>query len=315
MNKELETIIRERIFPKDHESLWKDIRTEIPTLIHTIITEFYEKPITTTIKDPLDSNHTETLESFSNRLTEHLTKVFPDNPPFTIVRLSEILYSPRKHYHTAEKFLRALENVIQVSSSIAEFPETTFEVNGHNSLKNHEFGENTLPISIGNDETDTIFLTKIPWLTEDDIKEIESEHYLIEEYPINDAPLNEEYDHDEQPLDGEQKKRTLEESKESPEKKHKPSEDSVEEEVHAGKETEKDKNEEEERAEAKQQKDEDERDTEKKEDESDSPKDKKDLEEPTKAEPDVSLIEADETLDEDKMDINTTLEEDKMDLD
>lgn len=291
------------------------------------------------ITDPLDSNRKETFESFTNRITTHLSKTFSKYPPFTIVRFSEILQSPQKHYSTPDKFLRALENVIQVSSSIAEFPDPNFDVklNGEEVKTNGKAG--MVPVSVGSDDSQTIFLTKVPWLTEEDIKEIESEHYLLDEYPINDAPLSEEYDHDEQPLDNEQKKRALEEQKDSPEKKHKPSEAETENQevkVEANEETKEEnptedspqeeitsdlKSEEVAEVPAKEdttihEADESTNEVEPtKEDTTITEADESTVETEQPAKEDTTINEADETLDEDKMDINTTLEEDKMDLD
>lgn len=287
----------------------------------------------------MDSNRKETYESFTNRITTHLSKTFDKYPPFTIVRFSEILQSPQKHYSTADKFLRALENVIQVSSSIAEFPDPKFDVkvNGDEAKVNGK--ADMVPVPVGSDDSQTIFLTKIPWLTEEDIKEIESEHYLIDEYPINDAPLSEEYDHDEQPLENEQKKRTLEEQKDSPEKKHKPSDAELEQsEQKQGIDTD---NEAKEEVSSTSQEEttnvtkteestepipkEDTTITEADDSINDADQTKGDTtiteaddstvdsEQPAKE--DTTVNEADETLDEDKMDFNTTLEEDKMDLD
>lgn len=306
VNKELETIIQERNFKMENTSLWESIRLEVPTLLFKIISEDYKQPIATPIKDPLDSSRKETLETFMNRLTQHLSHSFNLHPPFTIVRLSELLHSPKQHYNTAEKFLRALENVIQVSSSIAEFPETTFETNENDdhSPNKVEYNENTLPVSIGTDDTETIYLTKISWLTEEDIKEVESEHYLVDEYPLNDAPLNEEYDHNEEPIENEQKKRALDEPKESPEKKHKASEESSERTVVRQEESVEQKEGEKEEVRERGETDEEKEDL-----------NKEETDEVDKEEQNVSLIEADGTLDEDKMEFNTTLEEDKMDLD
>lgn len=370
MNKELEIIIQNRQFKDEDTEKWGSILAEIPSYLDKVIEQEYSSTLDTIIKDPLDSNCKETLQSFTKRLTKHLFYNFDSYPPFTIVRLSEILNSPKKHYNKPEKFLRALENVIQVSSSIADFPQPSFDdvkLNGDEGESVKVNGD-VVPVTVGSGDSQTIFLTKIPWLTEEDIKEIESEHYLADEYPLGEAPLNEQYDHEERPLENEQKKRTLEEQKDSPEKKHKPDEDQhnhghegtedfndteteepVNNENKAEEEIPNETNEKTDQNHKKSEQNESDlpsiRDSEtfndaaQKEEstnreakdgskeEHNDPKEelksaledpKEDIKEHSKedSKEDISITsEADETLDEDKMDINTTLEDDQMDVD
>ncbi|KAJ2669486.1 hypothetical protein GGI25_006133 [Coemansia spiralis] len=48
-----------------------------------------------------------------------------DEAPFTIQRIAELLAWPERHYRSTIKFLRALERVVYVTSTIDEFPPTS----------------------------------------------------------------------------------------------------------------------------------------------------------------------------------------------
>ncbi|KAJ2726430.1 hypothetical protein GGI07_000568 [Coemansia sp. Benny D115] len=48
-----------------------------------------------------------------------------DEAPFTIQRIAELLLWPEKHYKSVLKFLRAVERVVYVTSTVEEFPLTT----------------------------------------------------------------------------------------------------------------------------------------------------------------------------------------------
>ncbi|KAI8321938.1 PPP4R2-domain-containing protein [Martensiomyces pterosporus] len=48
-----------------------------------------------------------------------------DEAPFTIQRIAELLTSPERHYRSVMKFLRAVERVVFVTSTVEEFPTTT----------------------------------------------------------------------------------------------------------------------------------------------------------------------------------------------
>ncbi|KAJ1807358.1 hypothetical protein LPJ75_004822, partial [Coemansia sp. RSA 2598] len=48
-----------------------------------------------------------------------------DEAPFTIQRIAELLAWPERHYRSVIKFLRAVERVVYVTSTVDEFPTTT----------------------------------------------------------------------------------------------------------------------------------------------------------------------------------------------
>jgi len=60
---------------------------------------------------------TETLESSD----------FETSPPFTIQRLAEIVHQPFAHYTRLEKYLRAVERVVSVTSTVQDYPTTKDE--------------------------------------------------------------------------------------------------------------------------------------------------------------------------------------------
>ena len=51
-----------------------------------------------------------------------LSTTFSTAPPHTVQRLAELLQKPNQHYHSLPKFLRAVQRVISVSSTIDQFP-------------------------------------------------------------------------------------------------------------------------------------------------------------------------------------------------
>ncbi|KAJ1662980.1 hypothetical protein EV178_005391 [Coemansia sp. RSA 1646] len=48
-----------------------------------------------------------------------------DDAPFTIQRIAELLVWPERHYRGAMKFLRAIERVVYVTSTVEDFPPTS----------------------------------------------------------------------------------------------------------------------------------------------------------------------------------------------
>ncbi|CCH42263.1 Replicase polyprotein [Wickerhamomyces ciferrii] len=224
----LQTIIQNKTFKQDHDQ-WSKILSLIPKRLRDIVSTEYTEGLKYEIKDPLNPKKIESIESFIDRLTKYLETNFSLNPPFTIVRFAELIINPKQFNSTGPKFLRALENVLQVSSSISDFPEPTFDIPLESQPENQK-NSDVVPVPLATDDSQTMLLTKIPWLTDDDIREIESESYLLDEFPISAPTSHGEFDGDEHPIDYNQqkeheyevdRKRQLEGSKDSPEKKHK----------------------------------------------------------------------------------------------
>lgn len=107
-------------------------------------------------------------------ITQTLRSAFSERPPHTIQRLAELVLYPKKHYKTLPAWLRAVDRVVNVSSSAEIFPlsDTPPIVNGvngdggggilwNNSDTRNGYDNN----SLGSDESlGGALLTPIPWL-------------------------------------------------------------------------------------------------------------------------------------------------------
>lgn len=166
--------------------------------------------------DPLNPNYRQTVNELRDMIIDRINTKFGENPPFTINRLCELLIDPAKFCSNGVKYLNSIKCLVDVNSTIATFS------NNFNSTK-----------SVDNGEADDVLLSRIPWLTEDDIKEITSENYLVDEFPIasfspdRESIIEEEAlvaaEEEEYPIVAEDKKRKNEEVEEgdSIEKKYK----------------------------------------------------------------------------------------------
>jgi len=91
-----------------------------------------------------------------------LTSNFATAPPHTAQRLAELLRYPRKHYRVVTKYLRALQRVVSVTSTITAFP-----LPGHHG-DTTSASSNAMPIgsafALGSDESlGGALLTPIAW--------------------------------------------------------------------------------------------------------------------------------------------------------
>ncbi|ETN46455.1 uncharacterized protein HMPREF1541_00639 [Cyphellophora europaea CBS 101466] len=115
-----------------------------------------------------------------NGILATLRASFSERPPHTIQRLAELILSPTKYYKTLPAWLRAVDRVVNVSSSADIFPlsEQTPLVNGVNGETLAPSGGILFPTdastatrngydsaSLGSDESlGGALLTPIPWL-------------------------------------------------------------------------------------------------------------------------------------------------------
>lgn len=92
------------------------------------------------------------------KLVDHLNNYFQKSPPFTILRLSELLIDPTKQGYKLDneknikKYLNSLSSVIVVSSTVKDFPEPELKIDVKEPYED-------------------IPLIKIPWLEEAKAKE------------------------------------------------------------------------------------------------------------------------------------------------
>jgi PPP4R2 len=104
-----------------------------------------------------------------------IQSTFINRPPHTIQRLAELILNPQKHYKTLPAWLRAVDRVVNVSSSADIFPlseNASRLVNGVNGdrgggilWKNDITNDGYDKDSLGSDESlGGALLTPIPWL-------------------------------------------------------------------------------------------------------------------------------------------------------
>jgi hypothetical protein len=143
---------------------WEEQRGHVQQLIKEIC-ESYDP-----IKDGMVVNavtgHQEDAQEQIHRIVGLLdAPQFKSSPPFTLKRMAELLTEPFKYYpqnHLA-KFLRALERVMLVSSSIDDYGQVSVDIH---DVPTVEDGEKIKP--------DTgIVLTPIPWISEGDTTKLE----------------------------------------------------------------------------------------------------------------------------------------------
>ncbi|KAK6003063.1 hypothetical protein QM012_000908 [Aureobasidium pullulans] len=105
-----------------------------------------------------------TLYNYSRTTLENN---FPQNPPYTIQRLAELILYPRRYYRYLPPFLQALDRVVSVTSTVNEFPLAHANIDSASSfLANGEPNENLSEREgLGSDESlGGALLTPIPWL-------------------------------------------------------------------------------------------------------------------------------------------------------
>lgn len=110
-----------------------------------------------------DTQENEQLITKGNKLLRHLEANFSQSPPFSILRMAEVLYDPSKEGYKLNsianilKYLSSLSKIILVISCVEDFPEPDFK-----------------PEAVENVQED-IPLIKIPWLEEHEILQLSTE--------------------------------------------------------------------------------------------------------------------------------------------
>jgi hypothetical protein len=116
-------------------------------------------------------------------ITSTIRYTFPTNPPHTIQRLAELVLRPTQHYKTLPAWLRAVDRIVNVSSSADIFPLSETPpvfpngVNGDSSgggilyKSDSQSSSNSYDKdSLGSDESlGGALLTPIPWLRNKDL--------------------------------------------------------------------------------------------------------------------------------------------------
>ncbi|KAJ1678995.1 hypothetical protein EV182_002940, partial [Spiromyces aspiralis] len=79
-----------------------------------------------------EENNSKDLDQLPNEfeLNDYKDRIGYSLPPFTIQRIGELLSEPDLYYRTEVKFLRAIEKVVYVTSTVEDFPTTTKKPSG-----------------------------------------------------------------------------------------------------------------------------------------------------------------------------------------
>ncbi|KAG9695353.1 hypothetical protein KCU95_g10109, partial [Aureobasidium melanogenum] len=107
------------------------------------------------------------LYALYNYSRSTLENNFPNNPPYTIQRLAELVLHPKRYYRYLPPFLQALDRVVSVTSTVNEFPLAHANIDSaSNFLANGEPSEtHSEREGLGSDESlGGALLTPIPWL-------------------------------------------------------------------------------------------------------------------------------------------------------
>ncbi|ODV58503.1 uncharacterized protein ASCRUDRAFT_93014 [Ascoidea rubescens DSM 1968] len=208
IDKDLETALLQIKAQKHYNSEknlpWNILLLKIELELPALITQNFNRPLTTFIENPL-LNELELIQQIINRVIAYLKDIFYYSPPFTIFRIAELLLEPNRYYSNRypEKFLRGLESSIFVNSSIDDFPKIEFSKpnlltrsnisDSNDARKPSEEITNFLPLDlkdVTNDELPNLVMTKIPWITDKHIKEINEEEEEEERLSSEDEILH-----------------------------------------------------------------------------------------------------------------------------
>lgn len=182
----LRDIVQNKRFNQETVS-WEDAVSKIENRVNEVLAQVYGTSDDTDIPEYFANGTSITVGALKTRIMGKFKTKFDKVPPFTVLRLAEILIDPKSIYSTPPKFLRGLEIVTSVSSSSVHFESKTDPLcsecatggslaNGTSS--NGKDQPQAVPVSIG-DDTQAILLSRIDWLTPGDLKEIKSESYLV----------------------------------------------------------------------------------------------------------------------------------------
>ncbi|KAK9247216.1 PPP4R2-domain-containing protein [Lipomyces tetrasporus] len=110
---------------------------------------------------------TPSQSDFLRDLLETLNTTFPQAPPFTIQRLAELVEQPNRHYgtHARDKYLRAIERVVSVESSVGDFGIAGFGSSSNAGSSRNSGTVGALSGNVLNGNTGVV-LSPIAWLVD-----------------------------------------------------------------------------------------------------------------------------------------------------
>ncbi|KAA8898309.1 hypothetical protein TRICI_006570 [Trichomonascus ciferrii] len=132
-------------------------------LIKRRIDQVLEKDFRGSVKEVVDplTGVKQSLKEYAEDVKEQFEEKFPDEPPFTIQRIAELLLRPREYYteESPQKFLFALERSLSVQSTHTEYPEEELK----RELKNTDSESQG---SSNESSQSGIVLTQISWVVD-----------------------------------------------------------------------------------------------------------------------------------------------------
>ncbi|KAK9353452.1 PPP4R2-domain-containing protein [Lipomyces doorenjongii] len=141
----------------DETADWPSFRMRMSALLNEISANNF-------VPEPTPSQN-----SFLQSLLDSLNTSFPNAPPFTIQRLAELVERPNRHYgtHARDKYLRAIERVVSVESSVGDFGMAGLG-NSTNSGGSNNRNSGTVGALTGNvlNENTGVVLSPIAWLVD-----------------------------------------------------------------------------------------------------------------------------------------------------
>lgn len=115
------------------------------------------------------------INALLDNVTSILTVNFPQYPPHTVQRLSEIVLHPKQHYRSLTAYLHALDRLVHVTSGANTYPlppaipdisDMTRLANGAGASGQAGLMTTSAANNVGSDEAlGGALLTPIPWLT------------------------------------------------------------------------------------------------------------------------------------------------------
>ncbi|EGV61398.1 hypothetical protein CANTEDRAFT_114872 [Yamadazyma tenuis ATCC 10573] len=133
-------------------------------------------------------------------IIQHLQVNFETSPPFSVLRMAEVLYDPKHEGYdlgsveNVSKYLHALARIVFVSSSVDDFPAPTFA--------------DGAPDDHGDPKDDTIPLIRIPWAN-DHKREIEGHESDESPKRTKKSPEGDDMDMSSQSIDGDDSYETM----------------------------------------------------------------------------------------------------------
>ncbi|KAK9326279.1 PPP4R2-domain-containing protein [Lipomyces orientalis] len=175
----------------DEAADWPSFRTRVSARLTEISTNNFAPEPTPSQSD------------FLRDLLETLNTTFPQAPPFTIQRLAELVEQPNRHYgtHARDKYLRAIERIVSVESSVGDFGIAGFGSSSNAGSSRNSGTVGALSGNVLNGNTGVV-LSPIAWLVDtgtpppdsptESLLEIDNAKETVEVEGDEDRPIDEE---------------------------------------------------------------------------------------------------------------------------